>query len=85
MEIPIEKVRLRAKYDTSTKEYEVQEKFYSFRDRKIYNRPTWLHVSYYKNLQSAIDATRDFRKTKPHYYQDKVWLSRFRIVKREFN
>lgn len=84
MEIIIEKVRIRPKYDTSTKEYEVQSKFYSFTDRKLTGRPQWGHTRYYTNLQSAIDAIRDFRKYKTFYYKNKAWLYRFRIVKREF-
>lgn len=53
-------------WDKSTKEYEVLVKEYKFDkySRKIKNKPEWKHQKYYKTLDSALDATKDFRNSK---------------------
>ena len=55
----------RASYDQSTKEFEVLRITYSWDKytRKLSNEPKWHHYKYYKTLNSALDAVRDFRNS----------------------
>lgn len=66
--------RVRKKYDTSTKEYELQVRQYRFDkyERKYngdsYSGSQWIHQKYYKTLQGAQDAIKHFRSYKSPYY-----------------
>ena len=61
----------RASYDQSTKEFEVLRITYRWDKygRKLSNEPKWHHYKYYKTLNSALDAVRDFRNS----WYDKVY------------
>jgi hypothetical protein len=53
------------KYDTSTKEFEVQRIQYKYDKytRKRLGVPKWKHFKYYRSLQGATDALRDLRRS----------------------
>ena len=55
----------RASYDQSTKEFEVLRITYRWDKytRKLSNEPKWHHYKYYKTLNSALDAVKDFRNS----------------------
>ena len=55
----------RASYDQSTKEFEVLRITYSWDKytRKLSNEPKWHHYKYYKTLNTALDAVKDFRNS----------------------
>lgn len=61
----------RASYDHSTKEFEVLRITYRWDKygRKLSNKPNWHHYRYYKTLNSALNAVRDFRNS----WYDKVY------------
>ncbi len=65
MNVETQIIRIRPKYDNSTKEFEVLYKHYVFDKytRKLDKEYPWRHYRYYKTLQSAKDAIRDFRNS----------------------
>lgn len=86
-------------WDKSTKEYEVLaiEYKYDKYSRKLRFKPKWSHLKYYKTLESALDAVKDFRKSKyDEYYYDyphnekeyphlkpTITIKRYKVIKRE--
>lgn len=61
----------RAKYDFSTKPFEVLCKEYRFDkySRMIKNEPKWRHYKYYQTFEGANDAIKAFRNS----WYDKVY------------
>ena len=61
----------RSSNDKSTKEFEVLRITYQWDKygRKLSSEPYWHHYKYYKTLNSALDAVRDFRNS----WYDKVY------------
>jgi len=55
----------RAKYDFSTKPFEILCKSYRFDKytRQLKNAPEWQHYKYYKKLEGADDAIKAFRNS----------------------
>lgn len=55
----------RPTYDKSTKEFEVLIITYRWDKytRKLKNEPIWQHYRYYKTLNAALDAVKDFRNS----------------------
>jgi hypothetical protein len=75
----------RNSYDFSTKEYEILCKMYVFDEetRISSGSPKWRHHKYYKTLEGAKHAIREFRKHPTVTFTKCITRHRYMIIKRD--
>ena len=93
----LQEIRVLPKYDTSTKQYEIQYKEYVYTKytRKLNFKPKWRHLKYYKTLEGASDAILEIRKrgvrdypgteleSKYPHIRPSITINRYKVVERK--